>query len=1045
MKIKLVLVVLFANILSLNAQVNDWENPSLVSIGMENAHVTFMPFDNQKDAISNDYARSKDFKSLNGNWKFNYVDQYKDRPTTFASADFDDSGWADLKVPSNWELNGFGVPIYTNIVYPFPKNPPFIGPNNPVGTYRKSFIIPENWNQKEVILHFGSITGAAFVYLNGKKIGLSKASKTPIEFNITKHLKKGENKLSVQVFRWHDGSYLEDQDFWRLSGIERDTYLFALPKLSIWDFFLKGDLDVAYKNGLFSAAIDIRKFVGNDIKNASVSVSLTNKVGKTIYDKTQNFTVNKDSIQTLNFSGTINNPLKWNAENPNLYDCVITLKDHAGKVLFITSNKVGFRKVEIKNARLLVNGVPISVHGVNRHEHDEVTGHTTTKELMLKDIKLMKEFNINSVRLSHYPNDPLWYKLCDEYGLYLVDEANIETHGMGAEFQGRIDKSRHPAYLPEWAPAHLNRTVRMVERDKNHPSIIIWSLGNECGNGPVFHDNYKWIKNRDNTRPVQFEQAGDDWNTDIVAPMYPSIDNMKKYAADESKTRPYIMCEYAHAMGNSSGNFKTYFEIMRKSKNMQGGFIWDWVDQGIKTKDANNKSFWAYGGDLGGFYLQNDENFCANGLISADRTPHPGAYEVKNVYQPIIITAKDLNKGILEIENIYDFTNLKACNFKWELLKNGEKVNEGTFEVNLNPHQIKDVQLNLPKYKSIAGTEIYLNIYATTKNETPLLPANFEVAKAQFKYAGDYFAKDEAIVTSLIINQLNDQIKFTAGNVKGEFNIKTGRISGYSNGENKFSNFLEPYFWRAPTDNDFGNEMPSKLGVWRSAHLNKQLKDVKVGVQNAQGLSIDVTWLLANINVPYHINYLILNDGSIKVTGSMDFSNTQLPELPRFGMRTTLSNWYTDLNYYGRGPFENYIDRQDASFIGIYKDKIENQYFKDYIRPQESGNKTDVRWLTLTNNKGMGIKIEGAQPLGFSAINHSTEDLDPGLTKKQQHPTDLKPRDEVFLNVDLKQRGLGGDDSWGALPHQEFQLLDKKYSYSYTISLIDGTADKKEK
>ena len=550
------------------AQNNDWENPRLVDVGKEKPHVTFVLFNNQKDAITDDYSKSENFKSLNGSWKFNYVDQHKDRPTNFFSTSFNDGGWANLNVPSNWELNGFGIPIYTNIAYPHPTTPPFIGSNNPVGTYRKTFTVPQNWDNKEVMLHFGSISGCAFIYVNGNKAGMTKASKTPSEFDITKHLKTGENQIAVQVYRWHDGSYLEDQDFWRLSGIERDVYLYALPKLSLWDYFLKGDLDAKYTDGLFSAAVDIRKFTGNDIKAGKVLVSLFDKQGKSVYTKEQAFSVGADTIQTINFASTIKNPLKWTGETPNLYNCVITLKDDKGKILGVTNTKVGFRKVEIKNARLLVNGVKISVHGVNRHEHDDVTGHYTTKELMLKDIKLMKQFNINAVRLSHYPNDPLFYKLCDEYGLYLVDEANIETHGLGAEFQAWFDKSKHPAYLPEWAPAHVDRTVRMVERDKNHPSIIIWSLGNECGNGQVFHDNYKWIKNRDNTRPVQFEQAGEDWNTDIVCPMYPSIGSMKRYAADTTKTRPYIMCEYSHAMGNSNGNFKEYFDIIRNSKNM---------------------------------------------------------------------------------------------------------------------------------------------------------------------------------------------------------------------------------------------------------------------------------------------------------------------------------------------------------------------------------------------------------------------------------------------------------------------------------------------
>jgi beta-galactosidase len=1040
MEIKKILLALicFLSLAQAKAQNNDWENPRLVDQGKEKAHATFMLFDSGNDVIADDYSKSPYYQSLNGQWKFNYVDKHADRVKDFYKPELNDGGWANLTVPSNWELNGFGIPIYTNITYPHPKNPPFIGDNNPVGTYRKTFSIPANWENRETLIHFGSISGCAFIYVNGKKVGMTKASKTPAEFNLTPFLKKGINQLAVQVFRWHDGSYLEDQDFWRLSGIERDVYLFSMPKQTVWDFFLKGDLDQTYTNGLFSAAIDIRKFAKGDFTGGTLSVSLIDKNGKSVFQKTQQFSNIADSIQTININGTVKNPLKWNAEQPNLYNCMITLKDSKGKEIAVTGAKVGFRKVEIKNAQLLINGVATYVHGVNRHEHDDVTGHTTTKELMLKDIRLMKEFNINSVRLSHYPNDPLWYKLCDEYGLYLVDEANIETHGMGAEWQSWFDKTKHPAYLPEWAAAHVDRTVRMVERDKNHPSIIIWSLGNECGNGPVFHDNYKWIKQRDNTRPVQFEQAGEDWNTDIVCPMYPSIGNMKKYAADTSKKRPYIMCEYAHAMGNSNGNFQEYFDIIRSSKHMQGGFIWDWVDQGIKTKDANGKTFWAYGGDLGGFYWQNDENGVADGMVSSDRTPDPGAYEIKKIYQYIQFTSSHIAQGMLTVENLHDFTNLNEFNFKWVLMNNGKPFKEGTFEVNLAPHAKKDVKLVLPLIKAIAGTEFYINIYAYRKTASAMLPAGFEVAKEQFKYAGDFFANDENKTTSLKVNINTNKLSFDAGNVHGEFDTKTGRFIKYTkdNG-NAFNNFLEPYFWRAPTDNDFGNGMPERLGVWRFAHENRKLISVDVAKQADSGQLITVNYQLNNIMVPYTITYLITNNGSVKVTATMDMVGRDLPELPRFGMRTELSQRYENLTYYGRGPYENYSDRNFSSFVGLYTDKVENQFYKGYIRPQESGNKTDARWVSLTDNEGKGIMITGAQPLSFTAINHSTEDLDPGLTKKQQHPTDLPVRRNVFLNIDLKQRGLGGDDSWGALPHRQYRLLDKKYSYTYTIKLID--------
>lgn len=1019
------------------AQQNDWENPQLFELNKEKPHATFMLFSNAQDVKNDDYNRSPYYQSLNGNWKFVYADKYASRIQDFYRTDLDDHTWSDLAVPSNWEVKGFGIPIYTNIAYPHPKNPPYIGENNPVGTYRKTFTVPDTWDGKEVLLHFGSISGCAFVYVNGQKVGMTKASKTPGEFNITKYLKKGSNLLAVQVFRWHDGSYLEDQDFWRLSGIERDVFLYAVPRLTLWDFFVKGDLDAKYTDGVFSAVVDLRRFAGNTVTAGTVSIELQDANGKTVFSKQQAAGVSADTIQTVSFNGIIKNPLKWSAESPALYQCIITLKDQAGNTLGIAGTKVGFRKVEIRNAQLLVNGVPVLVKGVNRHEHDDINGHTTDRALMMKDIRMMKELNINAVRTSHYPNDPLWLKLCDQYGLYIVDEANIETHGMGAEFQAWFDKSKHPAYLPEWAPAHMDRITRMVERDKNHPSIILWSLGNECGNGPVFHDAYNWIKKRDITRPVQFEQAGEDWNTDIVCPMYPRVSSMKRYADDSTKKRPYIMCEYSHAMGNSNGNFQTYWDIIAGSKHMQGGFIWDWVDQGLKTTDGNGKTFWAYGGDLGGFYWQNDENGVADGIISSDRTPDPGAYEVKKGYQSILFKNADAARGLIRVINQYDFTNLDQYNFKWELYRNGEKVKEDVFAVSLLPHQQKDITLQIPMFKATEGSEFFLNLFAYTKNTTDLLAAGHEVAREQFVYAGGYFDRSNKTTGTLNITLDSNKLVFTSGNVSGEFDLRQGRFARYASGsDNRILNrFPEPYFWRAPTDNDFGNNMPASLGIWRNAHENRRVRKVTTGEQTADGIAVKVDYELVAINAPYTIEYFIQNDGAVRVTASIDMTGRELPELPRFGMRMQLPGAYGNLKYYGRGPWENYSDRNSAALIGIYSDRVENQYYQGYIRPQESGYKTDVRWLSLTNNQGKGLLIEGMQPIGFSAINHTAEDLDPGLTKKQQHPTDLLPRHEVYLTVDLKQRGVGGDDSWGALPHQQYRLLDKKYSYSYIIRL----------
>lgn len=1030
---------LVAGSLTALGQNNDWENPRLVEQNKEKPHATFMLFDQPAAVKAGDYSASPWHQSLNGPWKFVYADKYADRPTDFYNPALDDAKWPVITVPSNWECKGFGIPIYTNITYPHPRTPPFIGPNNPVGTYRKTFTLPSTWEGREVLIHFGSISGYALVYVNGQQVGMSKVAKSPAEFNITRYLVKGNNVLAVQVFRWHDGSYLEDQDFWRLSGIERDVFVYALPKLTVWDFFVKGDLDAKYTNGLFTAAVTVRPFRGNAIKAGTLAVELQDKTGKVVFSKQQKITLQADSIHTFSVGGTVKNPFKWSAEFPYLYDCIITLKDDKGHTLSTTGTKTGFRKVEIKNAQLLVNGMPVLVKGVNRHEHDDEEGHVPRRETMLKDIRLMKQFNINAVRTSHYPNDPLWYQLCDEYGLYLVDEANIETHGMGAEWQNWFDKTKHPAYLPEWAPAHMDRIHRLVERDKNHPSVILWSLGNECGNGPVFHDAYNWLKQRDASRPIQFEQAGQDWNTDVVCPMYPGINSMKKYAADTSRKRPYIMCEYAHAMGNSNGNFQEYWDIIMSSRHMQGGFIWDWVDQGLKTKDDNGKTFWAYGGDLGGFYLQHDENGVADGVLSADRTPNPELYEVKKVYQDILFKPKDLAKGMITLHNLFNFTNLDQYNFKWELYKNGEKTQENSFAVNLAPHQQKDIALALPAIPANTGDEYFVNVFAIIKQATECLPVGHEIAREQFRLGeGNYFARTTQAIGRLEVTKDTSKLRFTSGAVWGEIDLRSGNISRYTLGEDRMiAQFPEPYFWRAPTDNDFGNGMPTRLGIWRNAHVNRVVKSVKTGTHTGQGLPVTVSLELADINVPYTIEYFIQNDGAIKVTASIDMSDRELPELPRFGMRMVLPARFNNLQYYGRGPWENYSDRNTASFIGIYADDIKNQSTRSYIRPQENGYKTDVRWLSLTTSEGKGLMIEGIQPICFSALDQRIEDIDPGLTKKQQHPTDIRPRNEVNLHIDLKQRGLGGDDSWGRLPHEPYRLLDKKYTYSYIIRLVD--------
>lgn len=1014
----------------------DWENPALVDQHKEQPHAAFMLYEKKADALADDPSRSAFYKSLNGSWKFAYTATAAGRPMDFFKPSINDASWQTIPVPSNWELQGFGLPIYTNIIYPFPKNPPFVGSDVPVGSYRKEFSVPDSWGNKEVMLHFGSITGCAFVYVNGVKVGMSKSSKTAAEFMITPYLKKGKNLLAVQVFRWHDGSYLEDQDFWRLSGIERDVFLYAMPSVTIWDYYLKADLDATYTNGLLDAEIVLRKFQKTIPKNTILSFELQDKQANIIFSEKKKIPEGEDSMQSISFKGTIPSASKWTAETPNLYTCTITLQDASGKLIATTVTKIGFRKVEIRNAQLLVNGKKIMVHGVNRHEHDEKLGHVPTRQMMIKDIQLMKQYNINAVRTAHYPNDPLWLKLCDEYGLYVVDEANIEIHGMGASLQGNYDTTIHPAYLPEWKPSITDRIIRMVERDKNHASVIIWSMGNECGNGNVFREAYQWIKQRDNSRPVQFEQAGEDWNTDIVCPMYPAIQRMKAYAQDLSKKRPYIMCEYSHAMGNSSGNFQEYFDIINSSPHMQGGFIWDWVDQGIKKDNGFGKKYWAYGGDLGAGHLHNDENFCANGLVAADRSPHPSIYEVKKVYQDIIFKDVDWRKGNIQIQNNFSFVNLSAYQFKWVMLKNGVAIQSDTFSLKLAASVATNVKLTIPAVDE--SGEIMLNVYAYTKTATPSIPSGHEIAREQFGgKTTRYFTQLPNVSGELQVSKNAATLNFKSGKTTGSFNIRQGKFTAYAfNNSSLLNSFPEPYFWRAPTDNDFGNKMPQQLGFWRNAHNLIQLDSVQVNEQNQQGVDIKCFYTMEATGIPYHIRYQILNNGAIQVTASIDLLNKSFPEMPRFGMRLTIPKSYEQIDFYGRGPWENYSDRNTASFFGLYQQKAAEQFVANYIRPQENGYKTDVRWVQFYDKEKQGIKITGTQPICFSALPYTAEDMDPGNTKKQQHPSDLNEHNFISVHIDLTQRGVGGDNSWGAYPHKPYLLNGNSYTYSYIIEPV---------
>ncbi len=1035
-KLVLLFIIFTIGMNHLFAQGNDWENETVFAINKEAPRATFIPFNSFMGAVTCDAEQSPNYKSLNGTWKFNWVYKPDERPVDFYKNSYDVSAWDDIKVPSNWELEGYGTPIYTNIKYPFPKNPPYIdNKHNPVGSYKRTFNLPLDWEGRRVYLHFAAGTSAMYIWVNGEKVGYSQVTKSPAEFDITKYVQKGENSLAVEVYRWSDGSYIEDQDFWRLSGIERDVYLYSTDQIRINDYFVKAGLDSKYKNGTFDLEVELKNYL-NSSKTGSVTATLLNEAGKTVFSKKQNYSAKAESETKVTIKTSIRSPKKWSAETPNLYTLVLTHTDTKGEIVETTSSRIGFRTVEIKGGQLLVNGKYVLVKGVNLHEHNENTGHYVDRATMIKDIKMMKQHNINSVRLSHYPHSTEWISLCDEYGLYLVDEANIETHDMGAELQGWFDKSKHPAYLESWAPQHMDRIQRLVERDKNHPSVIIWSLGNECGNGPVFYDAYDWIKSVDSTRPVQFEQAGENRNTDIVAPMYPGFRTMTEYAARENVKRPFIMCEYSHAMGNSNGNFKEYWDVIRGSKNMQGGFIWDWVDQGIKYVDDSGRETYAYGGDIGGYQYTHDENFCLNGVVSPNRTPHPGLKEVKFIYQSIHIKPVDLSKGIVSIYNEYNFISLADFDFKWELTKNGEVIADGSFTTDVAPGATENTTLPIPAIAAEEGVEYFLNVFAYTTSASKMVPLGHEIARDQIAFEfNNYFVEESEEALNYEVKNEDRRIVVSNEDTYIEFSKNSGKMDRYSyKGKTLISSAPKPDFWRAPTDNDFGNNLPTRSSVWRNAGNNLKLKNIELE-ETENAIIITANYLIQDIQSDYQMKYTVLKDAKVKVEIAYKAGIEGLPSIPRFGSQMRLWNGYDNFTYYGRGPWENYNDRNNAAFIRIHKSKVADQYVP-YIRPQENGYKTDVRWLTLTDGNGEGLKVEGLQPISVSALHNLAEDFDPGFTKKQQHASEINPRNAVFLNVDLAQQGVGGDNSWGAWTHRQYRLEASEYKYGYILSPI---------
>ena len=972
-------------------------------------------------------------ESLNGTWKFNYSPTVKDADSTFVEEHKDVGEWGEIKVPGDWEMQGYGYPFYVDLGYglslpgkQIENNPPHIPEeNSPVGQYKRKFTVPREWKGSQVVLQFGSVASAFQVWVNGKPVGYSQDSKMVAEFDATSIVRYGEeNDIAVQVYKFSDGYYLEDQDKWRFGGIQRDVKIFARPSYHIADFEVVTDLDRDYCNAQLKVFLKVE---GEPVpKAAQVRLNLADRAGKTVLSS-----VGKVVADSVTFNEYVSNPALWSAEKPNLYDLKLELIK-GGKTIETVRTRVGFRKVEIAQANLLVNGKPVYIKGVNRHEHDPFTGQCVSEESMITDIRLMKENNINAVRTSHYPNDPRWYELCDEYGLYVLDEANIESHGMG------YDPDKSLANRPEWQEAFLDRTERMFERDKNHPCIIAWSLGNESGSGVNFMATYRWIHSRDrSSRPVHSEDAGTDSYTDIFCPMYKKLDVLIGYALSMPR-RPLILCEYAHSMGNSCGNLQDYWDVIERYPCLQGGFIWDWVDQGLAATTEDGRFYWAYGGDMAPEGTPSDGNFCMNGLVTAFREPKPQLYEVRHVYRNIRIDLADYGKGLVSIRNGYFFTDLEEYLFTWTLKGNGRVIASGNIEgVKLAPGESGIFRADLPPVQEVPGIEYILDFNAFQKNDEGLLRAGTLLARDQVRLP--FYRPLESGIQgkSTIVEDKGGQVIFSCGKgIIAGFNRSSGSLSSVKvQGKGVMKEDMAINFWRPATDNDLGSKIGEMCYPWRDAGRDASL------------ISMDVTddSVVSRYRLPdrvggsiAEVRYNLDGEGGMDVDLSFIPASDTLPIVPRFGVTLTLDGSFDHVSWYGRGPHASYEDRKSGAFIDLYEGSVWDQYFP-YDRPQENGNKTDVRWMELSSGSCMA-KVSGKPVFSSSVYMFPNDDLaEPGTGKHQRHVSDVVRKDLVTWNIDLRQMGVGGDNSWGAFPHEQYLIPATKMNFSFRLKFVNNT------
>ena len=987
-----------------------WKDPSVNQVNREPRRAHFFAFENI-DKARGDKAASARYLSMEGTWKFCFVKDHQNAPKDFYSLKYDDSKWVDFPVPGLFEINGYGDKIYKNMGYAwcttFENNPPYIGEtNNYTGSYRRTFDLPADWKGQEVFFHVGSATSNLSVWVNGRYVGYSEDAKVAAEFNITKYLKPGRNLIAMQVMRWCDGSYLEDQDFWRFTGIAREVYLYATPKVHILDITIGQD----YADGKGLLNVDV-KVAGK----AQLEARLFDADGKQV---------------TEGLTATVENVKPWTAETPYLYILELQLKQ-GEKVLEVVRKKVGFRHIEIKGGQLLVNGQPILIKGADRHELDPDGGYVVSVERMIQDIRIMKQLNINAVRTCHYPDDPRWYDLCDEYGIYLTAESNLESHGMGY-------KEKTLAKNEAFAKMHIERQEGNVITYKNHPSIIVWSLGNEAGYGPNFERAYDWVKAYDKTRPCQFEQARQNGKTDIFCPMYLGYEDCVKYAQGDNP-RPLIQCEYAHAMGNSMGGFKEYWDIIRKYPKYQGGYIWDFVDQGLRDKSAiTGKEIFTYGGDYGR-YPASDHNFNCNGIIAPDRRLNPHAYEVGYYYQNVWITEKNLKEGQFEVYNENFFKSLDDLELVWTIRRHS-----GTIDVSgIAPQQrklITDAELKATVARVLEhhpDAEILVNFEFRSREAQPLIDKGQVIARQQFCIQPYQFPvlSDDVKTPGITKEETVSYLKLTAAGTT----LTIGKWSGlidYLDVDGKpmllDRHSILPEFWRAPTDNDYGARFQERFAVWKSPEM--KLKELDVEDNGAEA-----TFELPAVKATLKLTYTLTAEGEVIIRQQLDADDeAKVAPMFRYGMQLQMPQAYNSVKYYGRGPVENYCDRHDSEFLGVYEAKVADEYFP-YVRPQESGNHTDVRWFRVLNADGKGLEFYAGAPIEVSALNYLTEDLDDGPVKDKvigRHSGDLVERPLTQVHIQQRQMGLGCVNSWGAWPREEYMLPYHDYDFTYVIKPV---------